>query len=66
MDEPKVEIGLREIYDAVVELKGIVSNHPDKLEDHEKRLRALEVKVWSFAGVFSILSILVSKWFSTM
>jgi len=61
MTEPTtVRITLREIYDAVVELKQIVSNHPDKIDDHEKRIRDLEFKVWSFSGVASIISVLAS------
>ena len=61
MTEPTtVRITLREIYDAVVELKQIVSNHPDKIEDHEKRIRDLEMKVWSFSSVASIVSVLAS------
>jgi len=55
-----VRITLREIYDAVVELKQIVSNHPDKIEDHEKRIRDLEFKVWSFSGIASIIAVLAS------
>jgi hypothetical protein len=61
MSEPTtVRITLREIYDAVVELKQIVSNHPDKIDDHEKRIRDLEFKVWSFSGVASIIAVLAS------
>jgi hypothetical protein len=61
MTEPtSVKITLREIYDAVVELKQIVSNHPDKIEDHEKRIRNLEMRVWSFAGVASFVSVIAS------
>lgn len=51
---------MREIYDAVVELKQIVSNHPDKIEDHEKRIRDLEFKVWSFSGIASLIAVLAS------
>jgi hypothetical protein len=61
MTEPTtVRITLREIYDAVVELKSIVSNHPDKIDDHEKRIRNLEMRVWSFAGVASFVSVIAS------
>jgi hypothetical protein len=61
MTEPTtVRITLREIYDAVVELKQIVSNHPDKIDDHEKRIRDLEFKVWSFSGIASIIAVLAS------
>lgn len=58
--EPKVEIGLREIYDAVVELKAIVSGHPDKLADHEDRIRRLERKVWFVSGLASVVSVVVT------
>ena len=60
-DEPKVEIGLREVYDAVMELKGIVSGHPDKLDDHETRIRALEAKVWFVSGIFGVISFIVGQ-----
>jgi len=60
-DEPKVEIGLREIYDAVVELKGIVSGHPDKLDDHEKRIRSLEVKIWAVSGFVGLVSFIAGQ-----
>jgi hypothetical protein len=60
-DEPKVEIGLREIYDAVQNLIGIVKGHPDKLDDHEKRIRALEYRVWTTASAATIIAVVVSK-----
>jgi len=61
MEGPKVEIGLREIYDAVLELKTIVSSHPDKLDDHETRIRKLEFKVWSAAGFSGIIAVVISQ-----
>jgi len=61
MDEPKVEIGLREIYDVVVELKGMVAGHPDKLDDHENRLRKLEMKIWSISSIVGIISFIASR-----
>jgi len=61
MDEPKVEIGLREIYDAVVELKGMVAGHPDKLDDHENRLRKLEMKIWGISSIVGIISFIASR-----
>lgn len=62
MDEPKVEIGLREIYDAVVELKGMVSGHPDKLEDHENRLRSIEMKMWGISGLVGIVTFVAARY----
>lgn len=60
MEGPKVEIGLREIYDAVLELKGMVAGHPDKLDDHENRLRKLEMKIWFVSGIASVIAVVVS------
>jgi len=62
MDEPKVEIGLREIYDAVVELKGMVSGHPDKLDDHENRLRSIEMKMWGISGLVGIVTFVAARY----
>jgi hypothetical protein len=60
-EEPKVHIGLREVYDAVMELKGIVSGHPDKLDDHERRIRSLEAKVWFVGGIFGTISFIIGQ-----
>ena len=54
-----VRITLREIYDVVLELKTIVSGHPDTIADHEKRIRDLEFKVWSFSGIASLVAVIV-------
>ena len=34
--------------------------HADKLDDHEERIRNLEMKVWGFAGIGSAVAIIVS------
>ena len=57
MTEPKVEIGLREIYDAVIELKTLVASHPSKLEDFETRIRDLEKLKYSIYAVTGIVPI---------
>lgn len=62
MDEPKVEIGLREIYDAVMELKTIVSGHPDKLDDHEGRIRRLEMKIWGISGLVGVATFIAARY----
>ena len=62
--EPKVEVGLREIYDAVIELKAIVASHPSKLEDFEARIRDLEklkYQVYSIATILPLAFTLVFK-----
>ena len=54
-DEPTARITLREVYDAVQSLKAELTQLPKIAEDHEDRLRDLERKVWSFAGLATLL-----------
>ena len=61
-----VRITLREIYDTLLELKTIVSAHPERIEDHEKRIRDLEFKVWSFSGIASIIAVVVGLVINTI
>lgn len=61
-----VRITLREIYDTLLELKTIVSAHPERIEDHEKRIRDLEFKVWSFSGIASIIAVIVGVVINTI
>ncbi|MGN8245301.1 hypothetical protein ACTHAM_002420 [Cellulomonas soli] len=52
--EPAI-ITLREVYDAVQELKGDVAGVPTRIDDHERRIRALEQRVWQAAGAAAAL-----------
>lgn len=45
-----VRITNREIYDAVVDLKERVSPLPDRVDDHEVRIRAIEKYLWIWIG----------------
>jgi len=54
-EEATARITLREVYDAVQSLKQELSSLPKIAEDHEDRIRELERRVWSFAGVAAIL-----------
>lgn len=54
-EEPTARITLREVYDAVQSLKAELSQLPKIAEDHEDRIRELERRVWSFAGLATIL-----------
>lgn len=56
----KTEITLREVYDALMDLKLELSGHPWQIKDHEKRIRQLELRVWTASGAFSILAIVIS------
>ena len=60
-DEPTARITLREVYDAVQSLKAELSQLPKIAEDHEDRIRDLERKVWSFAGLATILGAALSQ-----
>lgn len=58
--EPGVTITLEKIYEKLVELELRLGDHPKQLDDHERRIRDLEMKVWGFAGIGSALAVVVS------
>jgi hypothetical protein len=58
--EPGVVITLDRIYEKLVELEQRLGDHPKQLDDHERRIRNLEMRVWGFAGVSSILAVIIS------
>jgi len=58
--EPVVRITLTQVYQKLVEIEMRLGDHPKMLEDHEGRIRNLEMKVWGFAGVGSVVAIIVS------
>ncbi len=60
MDAPGVTITLEKIYEKLVELEVRLGDHPKQLDDHEARIRNLEMRVWGFAGLGSVVSIIVS------
>ena len=55
-----VVITLDKIYDKLVELEMRLGDHPKQLDDHENRIRNLEMKVWGFAGIAGIVATIVS------
>lgn len=58
--EPVVRITLTQVYQKLVEIETRLGDHPKMLEDHEVRIRNLEMKVWGFAGIGSAVAIIVS------
>ncbi len=58
--EPTVRITLTQVYQKLVEIEMRLGDHPKMLEDHELRIRNLEMKVWGFAGIGSMVAIIVS------
>ncbi len=53
-------VTLERIYEKLVELEIRLGDHPKQLDDHENRIRNLEMKVWSFAGISSVVAIIAS------
>ncbi len=60
MSDNGVVVTLEKIYEKLLELELRMGDHPKQLDDHELRIRNLEMKVWGFAGLSGIASILVS------
>lgn len=58
--EPVVRITLTQVYQKLVEIEMRLGDHPKMLEDHEERIRNLEMRVWGFAGIGSAVAIIVS------
>lgn len=55
-----VIVTLERIYEKLLELEIRLGDHPKQLDDHENRIRNLEMKVWSFAGISSIVAVIAS------
>lgn len=55
-----VIVTLERIYEKLLELEIRLGDHPKQLDDHEHRIRNLEMKVWSFAGISSIVAVIAS------
>ena len=57
---PETDDGIthRELYDAIMELRIALTDTPDRLKDHEGRLRTLEQRVWTWSGGAAVLGTL--------
>lgn len=60
MSSDGVIVTLDKIYEKLVELEVRLGDHPKQLDDHEQRIRNLEMKVWGFAGLSGVASVFVS------
>jgi hypothetical protein len=60
MSSDGVVVTLERIYEKLVELELRLGDHPKQLDDHEQRIRNLEMKVWGFAGLSGAAAVLVS------
>ena len=54
-------ITLKEVYDLLIQMKIELSSHPKQIEDHEKRIRDLELRVWTAGGIFSVVTLLITQ-----
>lgn len=60
MPSDGVVVTLERIYEKLVELELRMGDHPKQLDDHEVRIRNLEMKVWGFAGISGVAAVIVS------
>ena len=60
MPSDGVVVTLERIYDKLIELELRMGDHPKQLDDHELRIRNLEMKVWGFAGLSGVAAVLIS------
>jgi hypothetical protein len=60
MSSDGVVVTLDRIYEKLIDLEVRLGDHPKQLDDHEQRLRNLEMKVWGFAGISGIAATLIS------
>lgn len=60
MSSDGVVVTLERIYEKLVELEIRLGDHPKQLDDHEQRIRNLEMRVWGFAGLSGVAAVFVS------
>jgi hypothetical protein len=65
-NENETVITLKEVYDLLIQMKIELSSHPKQIEDHEKRIRNLELRVWTASGIFSVVTLLLTQIITAM
>jgi hypothetical protein len=60
VNDSGVVVTLEKIYDKLLELELRLGDHPKQLDDHEVRIRNLEMRVWGFAGLSGIAAVIAS------
>lgn len=65
-ETPHVKVTLDVIYNAVLEIKGTLAPLPDRVDDHEVRIRAIEKYLWIWIGASGLagagISSVVQSW----
>lgn len=57
-EQPVVKVTLATIYDKLLEVDKKVDPIPATVADHEKRIRAIETRVWSAIGAVGLMAII--------
>jgi hypothetical protein len=65
-DPSTARITVREVYDAVMSLRNELQHTPRMVDDHEQRLRDLEKRVWSAAGIATVSGVIISQLISML
>ena len=65
-DPTSARITVREVYDAVMQLRQDLQHTPRMVDDHEARIRDLERKVWGAAGIATVLGVVISQIITTL
>lgn len=53
-EEPAVKVTLTTIYNKLLDVEGIVDPLPNKVNDHEVRIRAIEKYLWIWIGASGV------------
>jgi hypothetical protein len=68
-EEPATRVTLKQVYDLALETKEAIINLPEKVNDHEIRIRAIEKYLWIWigaaggagAGVTQLITAIINK-----
>lgn len=65
-DEPVVKVTLTTIYDKLLDVEAKVDPLPERVSDHEVRIRAIEKYLWIWIGAAAVLGAGASQFATTL